>query len=339
MRTPLTYQQAGGGHTVAVPVCRRCGGSQRLHSGGTGALSRQRCARPASSGWRPVRRALGFPSEKMWKSSSVSPPTHTAARNQAGLAARPPGHPGEGSARRVGPGSRQAALKSGVTAPQVAWALPSRAGDPRTAPRAPYGRFLINSRDSPERGQVGNRGSRRVVVLLGASASDPGWGVPALAIDDPTPRRRSYNLWRDNGGHYTPGGAHGRPARPPRVVNREVAVAAARSLPGRQPGAVLPSRRQTRAGTSPTGAGRGGHLPGLSRCRGLPCPCVGGTGAPRGRGWALGERTRGHPDRVSERSGPRLVVLPGGLRPRSMGRKISVRRNRPTCHGLERGRG
>src|SRR5664280_1421366 len=90
--------------------------------------------------------------EDMWKSSSVSPPTHTAARNQAGLAARPPGHPGEGSARRVGPGSRQAALKSGVTAPPVGWALPSRARDPRTAPRAPDGRFLINSRDSPEPG-------------------------------------------------------------------------------------------------------------------------------------------------------------------------------------------
>jgi hypothetical protein len=51
---------------------------------------------------------------------------------------------------------------------------------------------------------------------------------------------------------------------------------------------------------------------------GLPCSCVGGTGAPRGLGWALGERTRGHPDRVSERSGRRLVVLPGGLRRRSL---------------------
>jgi len=127
MRTPLTYQQAGGGHTVAVPVCRRCGGSQRLHSGGTGALSRQRCARPASSGWRPVRRALGFPSEKMWKSSSVSPPTHTAARNQAGLAARPPGHPGEGSARsRTGqPPSRPEERGDGATS-RVGVAQPRR---------------------------------------------------------------------------------------------------------------------------------------------------------------------------------------------------------------------
>ena len=40
----------------------------------------------------------------------------------------------------------------GVTAPPVGRALPSRAGDPRTAPRAPDGRFLINSRDSPEPG-------------------------------------------------------------------------------------------------------------------------------------------------------------------------------------------
>jgi hypothetical protein len=30
-------------------------------------------------------------------------------------------------------------------------------------------------------------------VLLGASASDPSWRAPARAIDDPTPRRRSYN--------------------------------------------------------------------------------------------------------------------------------------------------
>ena len=76
-------------------------------------------------------------------------------------------------------GQPPSALKSGVTAPPVGRALPSRAEDPRTAPRAPDGRFLIHSRDSPERGQVGNWGSRRVVVLLGASASDPGWGVPA----------------------------------------------------------------------------------------------------------------------------------------------------------------
>src|SRR5664280_3783665 len=40
----------------------------------------------------------------------------------------------------------------GATAPPVGRALPSRAGDPRTAPRAPDGRFLINSRDSPEPG-------------------------------------------------------------------------------------------------------------------------------------------------------------------------------------------
>ena len=94
-------------------------------------------------------------------------------------------------------------------------------------------------------------------------------------------------------------------------MGSEMCIRDRRSLPGREPGAVLPSGRQTRDGTSPTGAGRGGHLPGLSRCRGLPCPCVGGTGAPRGLGWALGERTRGHPNRVRGRSGPRLVVLPG----------------------------
>ena len=173
MRTPLTYQQAGGGHTVAVPVCRRCGGSQRLHSGGTGALSRQRCARPASSGWRPVRRALGFPSEKMWKSSSVSPPTHTAARNQAGLAARPPGYPGEGPAR-----SRTGQLPS----------RPEERGDGATSrvggcPAAPgirgqhQGLPTVGSSSTVaillNRGQVGNRGSRRVVVLLGASAKRP----------------------------------------------------------------------------------------------------------------------------------------------------------------------
>ena len=55
----------------------------------------------------------------------------------------------------------------------------------------------------------------------------------------------------------------------------------------------------------------------LSRCRGLPCSCVGRARAPRVLWWALGERTRGHPDRVSERSGRRLAVLPGGLRRRS----------------------
>src|SRR5664280_746866 len=228
----------------------------------------------------------------------------------------------------------------GVTAPPVGRALPSRAGDPRTAPRAPDGRFLINSRDSPEPGSGREPGEppRRSAAGCVRQATPVGELRPGRST---TPRLVGGRTtsWRDNGGHYTPGGAHGRPARPPRIVNREVAVAAARSLPGRQPGAVLPSRRQTRAGASPTGAGRGGHLPGLSRCRGLPRSRVGGTGAPRGLGWALGERTRGHPDRVSERSGPRLVVLPGGLRPRSMGRKISVRRNRSTCHGLERGRG
>ena len=152
MRTPLTYQQAGGGHTVAVPVCRRCGGSQRLHSGGTGALSRQRCARPASSGWRPVRRALGFPSEKICGNRARS---HRQLTRRPGTRLASPRGRRDTRARarpEVGPGSRQAALKSGVTAPQVGWALPSRAGDPRPAPKAPYGRFLINSRDSPEPG-------------------------------------------------------------------------------------------------------------------------------------------------------------------------------------------
>jgi hypothetical protein len=47
-------------------------------------------------------------------------------------------------------------------------------------------------------------------------------------------------------------------------------------------------------------------------CRGLPCSCVGGTGAPQGLGWALGERTRGHPNRVSGRSGPRVLLADSG---------------------------
>ena len=149
MRTPLTYQQRAA---VTRSLCQSVGGV-----GGANICTAEGPGRSVDNGAFAQHPAGGGRSEG--RSGFLPRRCGNRARSHRQLTRLPGTRLASPRGRRdtrararpeVGPGSRQAALKSEVTAPPVAWALPSRAGDPRPAPRAPHGRFLINSRDSPE---------------------------------------------------------------------------------------------------------------------------------------------------------------------------------------------
>ena len=206
---------------------------------------------------------------------------------------------------------------------------PRPTGVLRVATRSPYvetdaEQCWLYRRDSGEFGeQHGVRHGVRHGVLLAGQPRHPGHA--AHPGDDVVGRRGGDDVVRrvPRRVQGVQGGSRGGAAKPRRENPRPA--------PGRLPtvgSSSIPGSRRTGSGWEPRDRrvvvlldapkqAAAAICRGLSRCRGLPCSCVGGARAPRVLWWALGERTRGHPDRVSERSGRRLAVLPGGLRPRS----------------------
>ena len=175
MRTPLTYQQGGGGRTVAVPVCRRCGGANGCTAEGpgrsvdNGALAQHPAGRGRSegrSGFLPRRCGSGLsislPRRRAFLRVLLDRLIVTPRRLQSRQAAR--ARRQRSGRGRWWPGRRRSpATRSPIVSPPARSDRTCRACAGLSRGRRPVCR--------PRRSLPGGGGSRSVRAVLGSGES------------------------------------------------------------------------------------------------------------------------------------------------------------------------